>query len=134
MMAAQQEKIQVCTLACGVAYSAAAGILAMGTKKWRGARPDSAIMLHPASLSLEHDYESNQRALMGFLSKRCEMINRMTATACGMIKKYKKFLSDIDKGLWLSAEEAVKYGVIDTVWCGPLPYVREIENEKTSDK
>lgn len=134
MVAVQQQQIEVFTFACGIAYSAAAAILAMGTKGRRFVRPNSAIMLHPASLHLEYDYEGNQRILMNFLTKRCDLMNKMIAQACGMSEKYDKFLSDIDKGLWLSAEEAVKYGVVDGIWNAPLPYIRETEDEEESNQ
>lgn len=117
----QEAGIVVSTIANGQACSAGADILALGTKGYRMARPHSSIMLHPTSFGLEHDYEGNHRNRIQFYDKQSCIIHRELAAACGMTDKYEVFLNDIDKGLWLTAEEAVKYGVIDSILKGPLP-------------
>lgn len=121
ILALQKAGIIISTIAVGIACSAAATILALGTKKYRFARPHSTIMLHPASISIEDDYEHYQKSLLDFMMKQNDRINVLVAKACGMSRKYKRFLKDIDKGLWLTSEEAVKYGVIDGIWIAPLP-------------
>jgi ATP-dependent Clp protease protease subunit len=122
MEAAKKVGFESWTVVVGMAFSAAAGVLMHGTQGCRFARPNSAIMLHPCSFELSHDYEHNQRAVMEFLDKRCLSSNKRLAEACGMADNYDKFIKDIDKGLWLNAQEAVKYGVVDDIWTGPLPF------------
>ncbi len=129
IIAAQRIGLQIWTIAMGTAYSAAASILALGTKGCRMARPNSAIMLHPYSYLFERDYKDNQRKLMNFVDDRTEQINKTVAKACGMNRKYKTFLRDIDKGLWLNAQQAVAYGVVDNIWTGPLPFGRPYEKK-----
>lgn len=132
MKSLQSEGTKICTIAAGMAHSAAAIMLTMGSKKFRFARPNSSIMLHPCSVSLSEDYEGNQALLMDFLKKKVDNTNRLVAEACGMRRRYKKFLQDIDKGLWLDAKSAVDYGVVDGIWTKPLPIGGS--NEYTEEK
>lgn len=120
--AAQKEGIFVHIIVIGSAYSAAASILSIGTKGCRYAYPNSSIMLHPYSIELAKDYSNNQKLLMTFFDKVADKSNKMIAIACGMENNYEKFLSDINNGLWLTPEEAIKYGVIDYVWDNILPF------------
>lgn len=120
-MIALKSKMKIYTIAVGMAYSAASTILTLGTKGCRYARPNASIMLHPASISIEEDYESHQKNMLDFFIKKSDRTNLLVAEACGMQKKYSKFQQDIDKGLWLSPEEAIKYGAIDHIWTAPLP-------------
>lgn len=113
--------VQLITVAVGMAYSAGAMILAMGTKGCRFAKPNASIMLHPCSYSLSYDYASYQQRLSEFLKKNTDELNKKVGEACGYTEKnYNKFLKDIDKGLWMTAEEAVNYGVVDAILIKPL--------------
>lgn len=129
ILAVQKVGVEVWTIATGVAHSAAATVLALGTKGCRMVRPHSSVMLHPCSISLSRDYEGNQRALMDFINRQSIAVNKMVAKACGMGRKYKKFLNDIDKGLWLDAQQAIDYGVADGIWTGPLPFGGHYDSE-----
>lgn len=113
--------VELITVAVGMAYSAGAMILAMGTKGSRFAKPNASIMLHPCSYSLSYDYASYQQKLSEFLKRNTDELNRKVGEACGYTEKsYNKFLKDIDKGLWMTAEQAVNYGVVDAVLTKPL--------------
>lgn len=122
MKSLQEDGVIVSTLTSGVAYSAAAVILAMGSKGYRYARPNANIMLHPMSYGLGHDYSDYQEKLTAFYKKVNLKMNKTLMEALGIKgeKQYKKFLLDMDKGLWLTAEEAKTRGVIDEVWSKPL--------------
>lgn len=117
--ALKRDGICVNTIALGTAYSAAASVLAMGTKGCRFANPNSSIMLHPCSIELDRDYEGNQKLLMEAFYKKTEKVSLLISRACG-ITNYEKFSKDIDKGLWLNAEEAIQYGVVDYICRAPL--------------
>jgi ATP-dependent Clp protease, protease subunit len=122
MMMLRENKINVHTTVSGMAYSAAATILAMGTPGCRSARPNASIMLHPCSYALDSDYQGNQERISEFIKKKNQHMMQRIATACKIsAKRYKKFLADVDKGLWLSAEEAKNYGVIDFISYDVLP-------------
>jgi ATP-dependent Clp protease protease subunit len=133
ILGVQYEGINVYTIAAGPAYSGGAGILAMGTKGLRFVRPNQTVMLHPVSYGLPHDYEGNSRALMHHYDKQTERYNKMIAKACGKSRKYKQFLKDIDKGLWLQAEEAIAYGIVDYMLLGPHPAIVGEKNAKKSN-
>lgn len=128
--AARDKGIIVKTCALGLAYSAGAFLLSMGTPGYRYVRPSSSVMLHPVSYSLGMDYAEMQERASAFHKHESERMNRRLAEACKKGgKKYPKFLKDVDKGLWLNAEEAVSYGVADEIWRGSLPF-----DEKDSDQ
>lgn len=109
----------ISTICMGMAYSAAAIILALGTKGHRFARKNCSIMLHPVSFGLENDYIDQQKKMSTFLNKKISAFNRHIADYLG--KDYKKYAKEIKDGLWLNADEAEKYGVIDAVSNAPLP-------------
>jgi ATP-dependent Clp protease protease subunit len=129
MLYTQEQGIVVETVALGVAYSAAATLLAFGTLGYRKARPLSTIMIHPARYEFMEDYGGYQQKMMRFLDKREKTITKLLAKRCGQ-KNYQKFLQDIDKGLWLSSEEALTYGVIDSIDRGTLYVENKIAKKK----
>jgi len=121
METVKESGVELITVAVGMAYSAGAIILSMGTKGCRFAKPNASIMLHPCSYSLSYDYASYQQKLSEFLKRNTDDLNKKVGEACGYTDKtYHKFLKDIDKGLWMTAQEAVDYGVIDAVLNKPL--------------
>ena len=134
MKAAQQLGMRVYTINIGSAYSAAAIILAMGTKNCRLSYQNSLVMLHPCSFSLPQDYNENQAKAVSFIQKNVDAVNQMLAEGCGLSgKKYENFMKEIDKGLWLRAEEAQKYGIIDSIINEPISNFlkeREVQNGK----
>jgi ATP-dependent Clp protease, protease subunit len=119
----QGRGILVATVVEGKAYSAGANILAVGSKGYRYARPNANIMMHPCSYYLTEDYSVYQEKLTEFIKKKNGITNRTIAKHIGRAdeESYQQFLSDIDKGLWLTAQEALNYGIIDEILCSPLP-------------
>jgi ATP-dependent Clp protease protease subunit len=109
--------VTISTLVSGVAYSAAALILAFGSKGHRYARPNSNIMLHPMSYGLGHDYSEYQEKIASFYKKVNDNLHNLLMQALGIKgdKQYKKFLQDIDKGLWLTAHEALERKIVDKI-------------------
>lgn len=115
ILGARSHKVEINTIATGVAYSAAANVLAVGTPGRRWATQNSTIMLHPASFDLEKDYGPQQQSATEFYNRHSDIINSLVAKACR--KRYiKKFKDMIDKGLWMTAKEAVRFGIIDGIW------------------
>lgn len=108
----------VSTMVQGIAASAGAILLAVGTKGKRYARPNSTIMLHPLSFGLEADYADQQKKFTTHIDKKSIMLNNLSAKAVG--KDLKKYMRDIKDGLWMTAEEAIKHGVIDGINSDPL--------------
>lgn len=110
-------KIIINTIVSGTAFSAAASILAAGTKGYRWGRPNSIIMLHPCSYELNDEDSNKQEKTIEFVNKRIDYFNRDLAKNCNINdeRKYQKFLKDIANNKFLTAKEAVKYGILDKV-------------------
>ncbi|WP_117215271.1 ATP-dependent Clp protease proteolytic subunit [Allorhizocola rhizosphaerae] len=103
----------VMTVCLGQAASAAAVLLAAGTKGKRLALPNSRIILHqPATeggYGQGSDIEIQAREIMRMRHQLEEMISRHSGQDLDKVKK------DIDRDLILTAEDSVQYGVVDTV-------------------
>lgn len=110
--------ITVETIGLGKAQSAGCCILAMGSPGRRFASPSCSLMLHPVSYEFSQDYVDQQERFATFAKKKGDELLKRVAIAAGKGtgKKLAKFKLDIDKGLWLTTQEAIKYGVIDDVW------------------
>lgn len=109
-------KPDVATYCMGLAASAAAVLLAGGAKGKRYALPHSRIMVHQPHVSgvggQAADIEIHAKEIL----KTREEINEILAFHTG--KDLELISEDTDRDFWLSAEEAVEYGVVDSVLKG----------------
>jgi ATP-dependent Clp protease protease subunit len=109
-------KPDVATYCMGLAASAAAVLLAGGTKGKRFALPHSRVMVHQPHVSgvggQATDIEIHAKEIL----KTREEINEILALHTG--RSLEVISNDTDRDFWLSAEEAVVYGAIDTVLRG----------------
>jgi len=115
-------KPDVATYCMGLAASAAAVLLAGGRKGKRFALPHSRIMVHQPHVSgvggQATDIEIHAKEIL----KTREEINEILADHTG--RPLEVVQNDTDRDFWLSATEAVDYGVIDSVLKGrPLEAV-----------
>jgi ATP-dependent Clp protease protease subunit len=112
----QYIKPDVSTLCMGLAASAAAVLLAAGAPGKRFGLPHSRIMIHQPHVSgLEgqaSDIEIHAREIL----KTREDINVILAQHTG--KPLEIVSEDTERDYWLGAEEAVEYGVLDSVLTG----------------
>ena len=103
----------IMTVCLGQAASAAAVLLAAGTTGKRLALPNSRIIMHqPATeggYGQGSDIEIQAREIMRMRHQLEEMISKHSGKDLAQVKK------DIDRDKILTAEEAVEYGVVDTV-------------------
>ena len=105
-------KPAVATVCVGMAASAAAVILAAGEKGKRFALPNAEIMIHQPSGGAEGmaaDIEITAKQIL----KIRERLNKILAKNTG--QKLDKIAVDVDRDDFMSAEEAMKYGIIDKV-------------------
>ncbi len=106
-------KPDVATYCMGLAASAAAVLLAGGAKGKRFSLPHARIMVHQPHVSgvggQATDIEIHAKEIL----KTREEINEILAFHTG--KTLELVSDDTDRDFWLSAPEAVEYGVIDTV-------------------
>lgn len=106
----------VSTYCVGMAASMGALLLASGRKGKRNALPNSRIMLHQPSSGYQGTAADIEIAAKEILGTR-ERLNRILAERTG--QTLKKINADVDRDRWMSAEEAVKYGLVDQVlWKG----------------
>ena len=106
-------KPDVSTVCLGQAASAAAVILAAGTKGKRLALPNSRILIHqPATeggYGQSSDIEIQAREILRIRS----LMEEMLATDTG--KSVEEISHDIERDKYLTAEQAKEYGIIDQV-------------------
>lgn len=105
-------KPDVSTLCCGFAASMGAFLLAAGEKGKRFALPNSRIMIHQPSGGAQgqaSDIEIQAREIL-YLRER---LNKILADKTG--QPVERIARDTDRDNFLSAEDAVSYGLIDKV-------------------
>ena len=105
-------KPDVSTLCMGIAASMGAFLLAAGTKGKRFALPNSRIMIHQPSGGSQgqaSDIEIQAREIL-YLRER---LNGILAERTG--QPIERIARDTDRDNFLSAEDAVSYGLIDRI-------------------
>ena len=106
-------KPDVQTVCLGQAASAAAVLLAAGTKGKRLALPNSRILIHqPATeggYGQSSDLEIQAREILRIRS----LMEGMLATDTG--QSVETISKDIERDKYLTADESVKYGIVDEI-------------------
>lgn len=102
----------VTTYCMGMAASMGAVILCAGTKGKRFALPNSDIMIHQVSGGAQGTASDVERSVE-FMYKLKRRLNRILAQHSG--KSVEEVEKDADRDYYMSAEEACKYGLVDTV-------------------
>jgi ATP-dependent Clp protease, protease subunit len=114
----------VCTICYGMAASMGAFLLGAGAKGKRGSLPSSRIMIHQPSGGMQGqaaDIEIQAREIL-YLKRQ---INERMANYTG--KSLEQIEQDTERDFFLSAQEAVEYGLIDRVIDRPaLPILPEL--------
>jgi ATP-dependent Clp protease protease subunit len=108
----QYIKPDVITICLGMAASMAAILLAAGTKGKRSALPNARIMIHQPLGGIEgqaSDIEIHAKEIV----RLKERLNRILAELTG--QPYEKIVRDTDRNYFMSAEEALEYGIIDEI-------------------
>jgi ATP-dependent Clp protease protease subunit len=105
-------KPDVSTICIGYAASMGAFLLAGGAKGKRFILPDSEIMIHQASGHAEGQ-TSDIKINLEHQLKLQNKIYKYLATWTG--KPLKTIEKDCDRDFWMSADEAVSYGLVDKI-------------------
>lgn len=110
-------KPDVSTICVGMAASMGAFLLAGGAKGKRFALPNSEIMIHQPSGGAEGqatDIEISAKRILKMRSK----LNQIMAKNTG--QKLSKIELDVERDYFMESDEAVKYGIVDTVITKPV--------------
>ena len=102
----------VATICMGMAASMGAFILAAGATGKRSALPHSRIMIHQPS-GVSQGPASNLEIYTREIIKTRDEINRLLAKHTG--QKVTRIAKDSDRDFFMSAEEALAYGIVDRV-------------------
>jgi len=107
-------KNEIVTINCGLAASAASLLLAGGTKGKRYALPNTYTLIHQPLIhggmgGQATDIEIEAKHMIQLKHKLAEI----TAECVG--KKSEDVLKDMERDYWMTAEETMKYGLIDKI-------------------
>jgi ATP-dependent Clp protease, protease subunit len=105
-------KADVATTCIGLAASMAAFLLAAGARGKRYCLPNSRVMIHQPSGGFQgqaSDVEIHAKEILYLRRRLNEMMAKHTGQGIEIIEK------DTDRDNFMSAEEAVRYGIIDKI-------------------
>ena len=105
-------RCDVATTCIGLAASMGAWLLASGTKGKRSALPNARVMLHQPLIGgvmqgTATDLSIEAKEMLRLRSRMYEIMAHHTGQTIEKVHK------DCDRNLWLEADEAVAYGVVD---------------------
>jgi ATP-dependent Clp protease protease subunit len=107
-------KSDVQTVCLGQAASAAAVLLAAGTPGKRMALPNSRIIIHQPATEGTYGQSSDIEIQANEILRLRALLEQMLAEASG--KEREEVSRDIERDKFLTAEQAVEYGLIDQVF------------------
>lgn len=108
----QYIRCDVQTICVGLAASAGAVLLAAGKKGKRYALPNAEIMIHQVMGGAQgqaSDINIHAQHILRTKEKLNEILSKHTGQKVAKVEK------DTDRDYFMSAEEAVKYGIVDKV-------------------
>ncbi|MDD6037704.1 MAG: ATP-dependent Clp endopeptidase proteolytic subunit ClpP [bacterium] len=105
-------KCDVSTICIGMAASMGAFLLAGGAKGKRYALPNAEIMIHQPSGGAKGQATEIQIAAENIIKTKKKM-NELLAANTG--QTYEKVAADTERDNYMTAEEAVAYGLIDSI-------------------
>ena len=108
----QYIKCDVSTICIGMAASMGAFLLAGGAKGKRFALPNAEIMIHQPSGGAKGQATEIQIAAENILKTK-KKLNEILAANTG--KSYEQIAADTERDNYMSAQEAVAYGLIDSI-------------------
>ena len=106
-------KCDVSTICVGLAASMGSFLLAGGTKGKRFSLPNSEILIHQP-LGGAQGQATDIMIEAEHIRRTKERLNRLLAQNTG--QPYEKVVADTDRDNWMTAEEALQYGIIDKIY------------------
>ena len=111
----QYIKCDVSTICLGLAASFGAFLLAGGAHGKRMALPNSEIMIHQPAMHGNgiQGPASDIKIMSDYMQKSRQRLNRVLAVNTG--RSEEEIARDTERGNFMSAEEALEYGLIDSI-------------------
>ena len=106
-------KCDVSTICVGLAASMGAFLLASGTKGKRFALPNSEIMIHQplgGAQGQASDIEIRAKQILRIKENINKIVSERTSQSLEKVSK------DTDRDFYMTAEEALKYGLVDKIF------------------
>ncbi len=107
-------KCDVSTICIGMAASMGAFLLAAGAKGKRFALPNSEIMIHQPLLGGLQGQASDIKIRADLILRTRDMLNKILAENTG--KSIEQIEKDTDRDNFMTAEQALEYGLIDKIY------------------
>jgi len=108
----QQVRAPVYTYAVGVTASMGTVLLAAGTKGYRYALPHATMHMHPAGGSTQ-GYAPDVEIQYKELKRVEDLLHRLLSHHTGQTEE--QIAADFDRDRFMTAEEAVEYGLVDEI-------------------
>lgn len=108
----QYVKCDIQTVGVGIQASAAAFLLSSGTKGKRMLLPHATVMIHQPTAGTKgrvSDMEIDLKEGLRLKKLLSEVMARNTGQKLGKIEK------DVERDFWMTAQEAVTYGLVDKI-------------------
>ena len=106
-------KCDVSTICVGMAASMGAFLLAGGTKGKRFSLPNSEILIHQP-LGGTQGQASDIAIQAAHMARIKDKMNRILSENTG--RSYEEIVRDTDRDNWMTAEEALEYGITDRIY------------------
>jgi ATP-dependent Clp protease protease subunit len=123
----QLVKPDVATICVGMAASMGAVLLAAGAKGKRFALPNAEVMIHQVMGGAEGQ-ATDIKIRAERILKMKDQLNKILAKHSG--QKFEKVEKDADRDYFMTADEAVKYGLVDKI----IKWIAREENQKTAQR
>lgn len=117
----------VCTYCIGQAASMGAVLVAAGAKGKRYALPNARLMMHQPWGGTEGtaaDIHLQAREIMRLRLRLNEILAKHTGKVLAQMEK------DTDRDYYMSADEAVAYGLVDNILTNPVRLAKDKEKDK----
>lgn len=101
------------TICMGLAASMGSILLSGGEKGKRLIWPSGRVMIHQPSIGGMYGQATDIEITAREIQKTKEMSAQLLADNCN--KTYEQVMTDFDRDYWMSAQEAVEYGICDGI-------------------